>query len=151
MRILWVEESPGDRGLILHCTSTLDPNCSVYFATDGKEAVELFSKTVHPRQEPPFHLAVLSLRHTDRSPFRLLTLLRRIPQFDNLKIAIFSSIDSPESRSKAYTLGAQAFVRKPIELAEFCAAISEILTVGKASHLGPQSTSTQVPPSTSTV
>jgi two-component system, sensor histidine kinase and response regulator len=55
------------------------------------------------------------------------TALRRDPRFAALKVLMFTSAADPETREAALRAGVDGFLRKPIQMAEFSAAIQAVL------------------------
>lgn len=78
-----------------------------YFAGEGRFA----NRTEHPWPD----LLLLDLKMPRISGFGVLESIRRNPSFQTFPVVVFSSSDNAEDVRKAYELGCQKYVVKPVE------------------------------------
>jgi CheY-like chemotaxis protein len=117
--ILLVEDNSGDvilvREALLEHRIT-NPLCVV---TDGQKAVEFLddlSAGAHP--ECPA-LLILDLNLPRKTGREVLAHMRHIRRCDGIPVLVLSSSNAPADRKAAADLGANLYLRKPTDLADF--------------------------------
>ena len=127
--ILLVEDNPDDE-LLTRRTLKKNNICNeVLGARDGAEALEYLFATGRyegrdPEETPQVILLDLALPKIDG-----LEVLRRIRSEErtrHLPTVILTSSEEHEALVKCYELGANSYVRKPVEVTQFCAAVREL-------------------------
>ena len=127
--ILLVEDNPGDEALTLRAFKKSGITNDVIVAHDGAEALEdLFH-----------HSAFADVAMTDLPAVVMLDLnlpkigglevLRRIrdnPATRLIPVVILTSSDEEEDRLKGYQIGANSYVRKPVEFNQFASAVQQL-------------------------
>lgn len=129
-QILLVEDNPDDETLTVRALRKSNVANDIVVVRDGVEAVNyLFCEGPFagsaPRPLPQVVLLDLKLPKLDG-----LGVLRRIranPRTKLLPIVILSSSDEEQDRIEGYSLGANSYVRKPVDFEQFVRA---------AAHLG---------------
>lgn len=115
--ILLVEDNPTDEKLTLRAFKKSGIANEIVVARDGVEALEL----VGPGHELPAILLLdLNLPRLDGHE-----VLRRIRDDERTKllpVIVLTASKEEEDIVRSYALGANAYVRKPVELAEFIEA-----------------------------
>jgi CheY-like chemotaxis protein len=128
-QILLVEDNPDDEALTVRALKKSDVVSEIVVVRDGVEAVDyLFSEgpfaNDEPRALPQVVLLDLKLPKLDG-----LGVLRRI-RADNrtslLPVVILSSSDEETDRTQGYTLGANSYVRKPVDFEQFLKTASQL-------------------------
>ena len=127
--ILLVEDSQRDEELVLRALRKNNIKNEVVIARDGAEALDyLFATGVHAGRNaaelPTVVLLDIKLPKIDG-----LEVLRRIRSDERTKllpVVILTSSKEDKDRLAGYTSGANSFVRKPIEFAEFSEAIRQL-------------------------
>ena len=127
--ILLVEDNPRDEELTLRAFRKNNIGNEVVVARDGVEALQyLFATGPHVGRNvldlPAIALLDLKLPKVDG-----LEVLRRIRADDRTKllpVVLLTSSKEDSDRLAAYGSGANSFVRKPIEFAEFSEAIRQL-------------------------
>jgi CheY-like chemotaxis protein len=61
-------------------------------------------------------LVLLDIKMPSRDGKDVLSEIRRIPSLRHLPVVVFSSSDAPSDVRESYRLGANAYVRKPVDL-----------------------------------
>jgi len=127
--ILLVEDNPDDEILTLDALSANNVGNKVVVARNGVEALEYMFGTGayegrNPRDMPAIVLLDLKLPKIDG-----LEVLRRIRADEITRfqpVAILTSSNEEEDRIKGYELGANSYVRKPVDFDEFIRAAGQL-------------------------
>lgn len=127
--ILLVEDNPDDEALTLHALGTNKIGNPVIVARNGVEALDyLFGTGAYagrdPRDWPAVVLLDLKLPKIDG-----LEVLRRIRADERtrlLPVVLLTSSNEDEDRLKGYALGANSYVRKPVDFDEFVRAAGQL-------------------------
>lgn len=123
MGIVLIEDNPDDELLTLRAFKKSKFANPVTVARDGAEAIELL---LGPNRVEA-GLILLDLRLPKIHGLEVLERLRADPRTKLVPVVVLtSSAEEPDLR-RAYSLGANSYVRKPVDFAEF---------LEKASHLG---------------
>lgn len=114
MKLLLVEDNPGDVGLIREALSSCAARVEVRVARDGIDALsQLDDKAVGSR--PDLILLDLSLPRMDGR--ELLGRLKSDPGLRNIPVVVFTSSNAPQDVARAYALHANCYLVKPPDLA----------------------------------
>lgn len=127
--ILLVEDNPDDETLTLHALETNKIGNPVIVARNGAEALDyLFGTGVYAGRDaciiPAVVLLDLKLPKIDG-----LEVLRRIRADERtrlLPVVVLTSSNEDEDRLKGYALGANSYVRKPVDFDEFVRAAGQL-------------------------
>jgi CheY-like chemotaxis protein len=127
--ILLVEDNPDDEALTLRALRRHNVTNQVIVAHDGAEALDwLFVTGTHadrdPNIVPQVILLDLKLPKVDG-----LEVLRRIRADDHTKllpVVILTSSKEEEDILNGYRLGANSYVRKPVDFVEFTDAVRQL-------------------------
>ena len=119
--ILLVEDNSSDEELAIMAFRKCGVPVAIDVAHDGVEALEyLFATGRHAQRDaavmPTLVLLDLSMPKVDG--FEVLTRLRTDPRTKSLPVVVLTSSIQEEDVRRAYALGANAYVRKPIEYAD---------------------------------
>lgn len=127
--ILLVEDNPDDEALALRAFKKLNISNQVVVARDGVEALDyLFATGEHAgrttTQLPALVLLDLKLPRIDG-----LEVLRRLRAHELtriLPVVILTSSKEEQDLVQGYNLGANSYVRKPVDYNEFVSAVSQL-------------------------
>lgn len=127
--ILLVEDNPDDEALALRAFAKINISNKIIVARDGVEALDyLFATGAHSgrdlSQYPSVVLLDLKLPRIEG-----LEVLRRIRENEATKIlpvVILTSSKEEQDMVQGYNLGANSYVRKPIDFNEFLSAVSRL-------------------------
>lgn len=127
--ILLVEDNPDDEALTLHALGTNKIGNEVVVVRNGLEALDyLFGEGEYqgrdPRNSPAVVLLDLKLPKIDG-----LEVLKRIRENEYTAlqpVVILTSSNEDEDRLKGYKLGANSYVRKPVDFDEFVRAAGQL-------------------------
>jgi CheY-like chemotaxis protein len=127
--ILLVEDNPDDEALTLRALRKANVRNEVVVAHDGVEALEYLLGRNAPSRPgvallPQVVLLDLKLPRVDG-----LEVLRRLRENERtrfLPVVILTSSNEEEDRIAGYKLGANSYVRKPVEFAQFAEAVRQL-------------------------
>jgi two-component system response regulator len=127
--ILLVEDNPDDEALTLRALKKNNIGNELVVVRDGAEALEfLFCTGAYadrdPLKKPQVILLDLKLPKVDG-----LEVLRRIraePSTHLLPVVILTSSKEEQDRINGYKLGANSYVRKPVDFTEFIDAVRQL-------------------------
>lgn len=110
-RILLIEDNPDDRELMKVALEESHLVNEVLVATDGEEAVEILSSN------EVFSLILLDLRLPKLSGLEVLKVIREKTR--RVPVVVLTSSDEEQDIIESYDLGANSFIRKPVDFANF--------------------------------
>lgn len=120
--ILLVEDNPTDEKLTLRAFKKGNIENEIAVVRDGSEALDyLLGTAADPRRELPA-LVLLDLNLPRVSGLEVLRRLRADDRTRFLPVVILTSSKEDEDLISGYALGANAYVRKPVEFGEFVEA-----------------------------
>ena len=127
--ILLVEDNPDDEALTLRALKKNKIGNEVVVAHDGVEALDFFFATgAHadrdPRSMPAITLLDLKLPKIDG-----LEVLRRLRDNDHTKllpVVILTSSKEEQDLIDGYKLGANSYIRKPVDFDQFVEAVRQL-------------------------
>jgi len=124
--ILLVEDNPDDEALTLRALKKNNIRNEVVIARDGVEAVDyLFGTDAHAGRDlsimPPVILLDLKLPKMDG--FEVLERFRYSEFTRYLPVVILTTSSEDQDRIRGHDLGANSFVRKPVEFDKFIEAL----------------------------
>ena len=127
--ILLVEDNPDDEALTLRALKKNNIRNEVVIARDGVEAVDyLFGTDAHAGRDlsimPPVILLDLKLPKMDG--FEVLERFRYSEFTRYLPVVILTTSSEDQDRIRGYDLGANSFVRKPVEFDKFIEALRQL-------------------------
>lgn len=119
--ILLVEDNNGDVILVREALLEHHITNELCVLTDGQKAIE-FLDDIHTgaRLECPA-LLILDLNLPRKTGREVLAHMRRISRCDAIPVLVLSSSNAPVDRRAAADLGADLYLRKPADLADFIA------------------------------
>jgi len=127
--ILLVEDNPDDEALTLRARKKNNIRNEVVIARDGVEAVDyLFGTDAHAGRDlsimPPVILLDLKLPKMDG--FEVLERFRYSEFTRYLPVVILTTSSEDQDRIRGHDLGANSFVRKPVEFDKFIEALRQL-------------------------
>lgn len=127
--ILLVEDNPKDEALTLRALKKSNIANVVVVTRDGVEALDyLFGKGAYAdrdRQEMP-QLILLDLKLPKVDGLQVLSSIRANERTKRLPVVIFTSSSEEEDLINSYNLGANSYVRKPVEFDQFMEATRQL-------------------------
>ncbi len=127
--ILLVEDNADDEALTLRALKKNNIKNEVVVARDGAEAIDyLFATGVHAGRNLSVmpHVILLDLKLPKMDGFEVLRRLRGAERTKMLPVVILTTSNEDQDRIKSYGLGANSFVRKPVQFDRFIEAIRQL-------------------------
>ena len=127
--IMLVEDNPGDEELTLralHKSNVLNP---VVVARDGAEALDyLFARGKYSERDATIlpQVVLLDLKLPKVNGLEVLRAVRADPRTRRLPVVILSSSNEDQDLINSYDLGANSYVRKPVDFAQFLDAARQL-------------------------
>ena len=127
--ILIVEDNPDDLALTLRALKGHNVANKIVEAHDGVEALDyLFGTGAHAgrdlREQPQLVLLDLKLQKVDG--LEVLRRMRSDPRTRLLSVVILTSSDEEKDVVNGYALGANSFVRKPVDFNQFAESVRQL-------------------------
>jgi len=127
--ILLVEDNPDDEALTLHAFKRSNVASEVVVAHDGAEALDyLFGSGVFsgPDRRTAPQVILLDLKLPKIDGLEVLRRLRADERTALLPVVILTSSDQEGDIVESFRLGANSYVRKPVDFNQFAEAISQL-------------------------
>ena len=124
--ILLVEDNPDDEDLTIRALRQNRIANAVVVARDGEEALRLLLGT-GPDAAPPLpEVVLLDLKLPKVDGLEVLRRLRAEPRTRLLPVVVLTSSREDRDLVEAYALGANSYVRKPVDFAQFVEAVRQL-------------------------
>jgi CheY-like chemotaxis protein len=127
--ILLVEDNPDDEALTLRALRRANVTNEVVVARDGVEALDyLFGTGMHAGRDVPAppQVVLLDLKLPRLDGLEVLRRVRADARTKFLPIVILTSSSEEQDRIAGYQLGANSYVRKPVDFAQFADAVRQL-------------------------
>jgi two-component system response regulator len=127
--ILLVEDDSNDEELGRLALDENSIKCELIVAHDGPEALDyLWARGAYASRDPEVlpQVMLLDLKLPKLSGIDVLRQIRAHPGTRYLPVVIFTSSKEESDLIECYRLGANAYVQKPVDFAEFSAALQQI-------------------------
>ena len=128
--ILVVEDSPTDEALLLRALDKSGVTNPIVVAKDGLEAIQYLFATGRYEFRNPEELPAVVLIDLNLPKMDGLEVLRRMRSDYRTKlvpVAIFTSSLEEQDLINGYSLGANSYVRKPIEFSKFTKVVGHLV------------------------
>ncbi len=122
--VLLVEDNPDDVELTLRALKRAHVVNSVRVVRDGAEALELLFGG-EPRPALP-RVVLLDLKLPRVNGLEVLERIRREESTRTLPVVVLTSSREEPDVKRAYELGANSYIVKPVEFEKFVAAVGEV-------------------------
>jgi DNA-binding response OmpR family regulator len=122
--ILLVEDNPDDELLAMRALKMNNIINEVRVAHDGAEAVH-YLESLTDKDIPP-ELILLDLQLPKISGLEVLKAIRANPRTQLLPVVILTSSDEEKDLINSYKLGANSYIRKPIDFSQFVEAVRQL-------------------------
>jgi two-component system response regulator len=127
--ILLVEDNPDDVDLTLRAFQKNNIANEVIVARDGVEALDyLFARGSHANRDPARSPSVvlLDLKLPRLDGLEVLGQIRADGRTKLLPVVILTSSKEEQDLIKGYALGANSYIRKPVDFAQFMEAVRQL-------------------------
>ena len=127
--ILLVEDNPDDEALTLRALRKNNIRNEIVVARDGAEALDyLFCRGMYASRDSTAQpeLVLLDLKLPKVDGFEVLRELRRDEHTKLLPVVILTSSKEQQDVVNGYDLGANSYVRKPVDFQQFVDAVRQL-------------------------
>jgi two-component system, response regulator len=127
--ILLVEDNPDDEVLTVRALKKSNIANEIVVARDGVEALDyLFCEGAYKGRDARSlpHVVLLDLKLPKLDGLGVLRRLRADPRTQLLPVVILTSSDEEQDRINGYSLGANSYVRKPVDFDQFLDAARQL-------------------------
>lgn len=141
-RMLLIEDNEDDIELTLRALKKNNLENELFVARDGKEALDwLFRMNAHAgREEELPEVVLLDLKLPGMSGLDVLRAIRGDERTNTLPVVILTSSSEDRDMVESYRLGANSYVQKPIDFADFLEATRQLglywLVLNRRPHPG---------------
>jgi two-component system response regulator len=126
-KILLVEDNPDDVALTLRALKSHNITNDVVVAEDGAKAIDyLFGADGGPGPEEQPAVVLLDLKLPKINGLEVLRRIRSEERTKLLPVVILTSSDEERDIIDGYSLGANSYVRKPVDFVEFTKAAQQL-------------------------
>lgn len=122
MKVLIVEDNPGDQRLLQEAFRRADPQIEVIIAGDTDTAVSVLSaqaKTKAAKGKDTRMLVLLDLNLPRKNGKEFLAELKADPAFKFVPVLILTSSEADSDVSECYAAGANSYLKKPLKFTEY--------------------------------
>jgi CheY-like chemotaxis protein len=125
--ILLVEDNAMDEELTLRAFKKGGVSNPVVVARDGVEALDyLFARGVYAERSSLPQIILLDLKLPKVDGLEVLQALRSDPNTRLLPVVILTSSNEEQDRIQSYSLGANSYIRKPVDFVQFVEAVKQL-------------------------
>ncbi len=123
--ILLVEDNPADATLVREALASGSHHGQLICSGDGESAAQYQRRRLQSSARPD--LIILDLNLPRKDGRALLAELKTDPELHSIPVVVFSTSQSDRDIARSYELGANGYVKKPVELKRFLSAVQEIV------------------------
>jgi two-component system response regulator len=120
--IVLVEDNPDDQALTIRALRKQNVANEIVVLQDGVEALDFL---LSPDKPLP-HLVLLDLKLPKLDGMQVLRRLRSEPRTQLLPIVVLTSSDEDRDVIDGYRLGANSYIRKPVDFNQFSEAVRHL-------------------------
>ena len=127
--ILLVEDNPDDEALTLRALKSHNLANEVVVARDGSQALDYLFRAAEGKSGETAvlpELVLLDIKLPGIDGLEVLRRLRQNPHTRRLSVVMLTSSVEETDRLASYDLGANSYVRKPVDFVEFSDAIKQL-------------------------
>ncbi len=126
--ILLAEDSADDQILMLRALKKKNFINPIVIANDGVEALDCLLGTGSRAGQEPLRpvVVLLDMKMPKLGGLDVLDRMRREPSLKHIPVVILTSSDEEQDKLNSYSLGANSYVRKPVDFNEFAEAVGKL-------------------------
>jgi two-component system, chemotaxis family, response regulator Rcp1 len=126
IQVLLVEDNPGDVRLTMEALKDGKVRCDITVARDGVEALEYLRGDGASAGRALPDVILLDLNLPRKGGLETLEEIRRDEAMQHIPVVILTSSSAESDVARSYALAANAYVTKPVGLAEFLVVVKSI-------------------------
>ena len=124
--ILLVDDSPDDILIAKRAFAKSNMHNKIFVTYNGEEAIQFLQKKEKFKDMPTTSLVILDLKMPKVNGFEVLKIIKNDENLKSVPIIVLTSSSRPEDIERAYKLGCNSFIVKPINFEDFVEAVQEI-------------------------
>lgn len=124
--LLLVEDNAGDIRLTQEALKDGNFLVNLSIATDGVEAVEFLHRTGKYKDAPRPDLILLDLNLPRKNGREVLSEIKSDPDLKRIPVLVMTTSKAQQDIEKAYSLNANCYITKPLDLEEFMDVVHSI-------------------------
>lgn len=133
--IVLVEDNPLDLELTLRAFKVCGLTNPVEVARDGQEVLNVIARLIVENNAPS--LVLLDLNMPKKTGLEVLAELKRNPQYQHIPVIMLTSSNAQSDITRAYELGINAYVVKPVDYDRFMDLLRAINTFWNTYNITP--------------
>lgn len=118
-----VDDNPADIDLTSEVLSKRRPDSHMNCVSDGEQAIYFLRREREHADAPMPDLVVLDLNLPRRDGRQVLTDIKSDPKLARIPVVVFTTSEAACDVGRSYELGANCYLRKPGNLADFTAIV----------------------------
>ncbi len=126
IKILMVEDNPGDARLAQEALKDSKINNSLYHVEDGEEAMRFLRRQAEYSDAPQPDLVLLDLNLPRKDGREVLAEIKEDPKLKLVPVVVMTTSEAERDLVKSYDLHANAYVVKPMSLDQFVEVVQGI-------------------------
>ena len=127
-RIVLVEDNPGDVQLLRFWLDAQEDPYTLEVLADGEAALRFVREQCPQDQDNPC-LIVLDLHLPKHGGAAVLQAIKEEPALAQVRVAVLTTVASPQDEAEVRALGVHLYRRKPVDLDKFEALAGELLAL----------------------
>lgn len=139
--ILLVEDNDNDIELMNRALQKTESRLTLDVALDGEQALAYLFETLASKPEKLAHhpvVVILDLHLPETDGLEVLARLRQDQRTRSIPVVVLTSSNEKEDKAKAYQLGANSFIRKPLDFQQFVEMAKNLATYWTKLNLQPR-------------
>ena len=126
IRILLVEDNPGDVRLTMEALRDAKVKNYLTVASDGNEALALLRGTPSGKKSGSFDLILMDLNLPKKNGREVLAELKSDPKLKHIPVVILTTSKAERDICETYALHANCYVTKPLDFEQFMQVVQSI-------------------------
>ena len=126
--IYHIEDNPADLRIISLALRSHGVGIEIHEAADGEDAMRLLTEADSGRACIP-SILVVDINIPKLSGLDVVAHAKKMPRLRNIPVAFLTSSDDPADQERCQILGADAYLRKPMNLNDFIALGRSLLEI----------------------
>jgi two-component system, response regulator len=135
-----IEDNGNDEMLVKLALERQSISYELVIARDGLEAVDCLTacREISSAQSASFSLVLLDLKLPKLNGLEVLRRIRAHASVKSTPVVVWTSSCEPADLIRAYELGCNSYVQKPVDFGLFCHALKQITSYWVDLNRGPQ-------------
>ncbi len=126
IRVLLVEDNPGDVRLTREALKEAKVNNQLHVAEDGVEAMNFLQRKGEYSDAPRPDLILLDLNLPKKDGREVLEEIKQDPELKRIPVVVLTTSQAEEDILRSYNLHANCYVSKPVDLDQFINIVKSI-------------------------